>query len=291
MRWRCLPALAGIISLLPLVLSEKSLADEGEKGNKFEVQAHKDIAYYEGADAHPVKHKLDVFVPKGQKDFSVVLFVHGGVWRHGDKSFLGVYTALGSFLARNGVGAVVINYRLSPAVQHPAHVQDVARALAWTKKNIAKYGGRADQIFLCGHSAGGHLISLLVTDESYLKAEGLSSRDVKGVVSMSGVYSIPDRTFASVFGNAPGAAKKASPIEHVREGLPPFLLLFADEDFPGCDKKPAEAFCKALQDKGNKAEAIEVQDSNHYQILLSATQADDPVSRAILAFIAANTTR
>src|SRR5205823_5671892 len=104
-----------------------------------------------------------------------VFFVHGGAWRNGDKSgILGVYSALGRFLVRHGLGAVIINYRLSPAVRHPAHVQDVAKAFAWTHKNIARYGGRPDQIFLCGHSAGGHLVALLATDPTYLKAEGLT---------------------------------------------------------------------------------------------------------------------
>src|SRR5947209_5431295 len=66
----------------------------------------------------------------------------------------------------------------------------VARAFAWTQKHAAEYGGRPDQIFACGHSAGGHLVSLLATDESYLKAEGLSAKDIKGVISVSGVYQV-----------------------------------------------------------------------------------------------------
>src|SRR5262245_29640481 len=119
---------------------------------KHEVKVVNDLAYYEGADADPAKHKLDLYLPKGQKDFPVLFFVHGGTWKSGDRK---VYLKFGELFASHGIGTVVISYRLSPKVQHPAHVQDVARAFAWTWSNIPKHGGRADQIVACGHSAGG----------------------------------------------------------------------------------------------------------------------------------------
>jgi len=141
------------------VATETALADskEAEKpaAPRWEVQRLKDLAYYSGPGADPIKHKLDLYVPKGKKDFPVVFFVHGGAWRHGDKSWLGVYSTLGLAWARHGVGTVVINYRLSPAVTHPEHIKDVARAFAWVHKNIRQYGGRPDEIFVTGHSAGG----------------------------------------------------------------------------------------------------------------------------------------
>ena len=86
----------------------------------------------------------------------MIFFVHGGAWRHGDKRYLGVYSSLAMCLARHGLGTVVPNYRLSPAVQHPEHIKDVARAFAWTRKHIGNYGGCPDQIFVSGHSAGAH---------------------------------------------------------------------------------------------------------------------------------------
>src|SRR5207253_1485913 len=70
-------------------------------GKLFAVQPVKDVVYYDGKGADPVHHKLDLYMPKGERDFPVVFFVHGGGWRHGDKGFLGVYQALGTFLARH----------------------------------------------------------------------------------------------------------------------------------------------------------------------------------------------
>ena len=187
-----------------------------------EVQIIPDVPYYTGKDADPVKHRLDLYLPRGQKDFPVLFFVHGGAWRHGDKSYLGVYSMLGMFWARHGVGAAITNYRLTPTVMHPEHIKDVAKAFAWTYKNIDRYGGRADEIFVSGHSAGGHLVALLATDDSYLKAEGLSLRTIRGAIPMSGVYDVGERNriFDAAFGTAPKAREDASPLFHVTRGGP-----------------------------------------------------------------------
>src|SRR5262245_48874078 len=92
------------------------------------VKDVKDVTYSSAPGHDPVKHKLDLYLPDGLKDYPVVLFVHGGAWVRGDKNYLGVYRALGRSLARRGVGVAVTNYRLSPKVKHPEHVKDVARA-------------------------------------------------------------------------------------------------------------------------------------------------------------------
>jgi acetyl esterase/lipase len=283
-------ALPGCAAVLALALTSlPAPAAEADRRGKFEVRVVKDLAYYDGPGADKVKHKLDLYLPKGHKDFPVLFFVHGGAWLHGDKNFFGVYSGLGSFYARQGVGVVVTNYRLSPGVAHPEHVKDVARAFAWTHKHIADYGGRPDQLFVCGHSAGGHLISLLVTDETYLKALGLGVKDVRGAIPLSGVYLINGKYLPTVFPTDPEVRRQASPLYQVKSALPPFLILYADKDYPACGKGPSEAFCKALKDKGNQAEAVEAKESDHFKIILTAALADSPVSKAILGFIAART--
>jgi acetyl esterase/lipase len=254
----------------------------------YEVKAVKDVAYYDGAGQHKAKHKLDLYLPTGTKDFPMLLFVHGGAWLHGDKGFgFGFYGALAKVYARQGIGVAVTNYRLSPAVKHPEHVKDVARAFAWLHKNAAKHGGDPARLFVCGHSAGGHLVSLLTTDESYLKEHKLTTKAIKGVIPISGVYALPEKLFAQVFGTDKELRKKASPITHARKGLPPFLILYADKDLPGCDKAPSELFCKALKDKGVAARTLEVKSSDHYRIIISAASGGSTVSAAILDFIRA----
>lgn len=249
------------------------------------IKSIRDITYYEGEGFDKVKHKLDLYVPADVKNFPVLFFVHGGGWRSGDKDYYGVYSGIGRFYAKRGIGSVVTNYRLSPKVKHPGHIQDVARAFAWTHKNIAKYGGRPDMIFPCGHSAGGHLVALLATDLSYLKAEGVKPDCICGVIPISGLFQIPP-FLSRVFGDR-DQQKNASPLSHAKKGLPPFLILYADKDLPYCGKDTAEEFKKALMKKDVPVESQEIVKSNHFKIILNVSASDKLVSNAILSFIMA----
>ena len=246
----------------------------------------------------------------------------------GDKSCAGLYSAVGEFLARQGFVAVLPNYRLSPWVKHPEHVRDVARAVAWTRRDIVSYGGDPRRLVLAGHSAGGHLIALLATDDSYLRAEGVPPEDVRGVIGVSGVYRIPhgrldvalggtgDRAFfldevfplrgatpptprrpfmtsgvplslnifGPAFGDDPDVRAAASPIHHVRAGLPPFLLITAERDLPTLPEMAAD-FARALREHGNDARSVRVGGRNHNSIMFRATSGDDPVASALVEFV------
>jgi arylformamidase len=252
-----------------------------------EVHVVKDVAYRDDKDADPVKHKLDLYLPKGRKDFPVVFFIHGGTWKSGDKK---IYGPLGELFARNGVGMAITNYRLSPKVKHPAHAEDVAKAFAWTHANVAKHGGRADQLFLCGHSAGGHLVALLATDESYLKAEKLSFANVKGVLALSGVYTIAPGLFASQFGNDLDVCRKASPLTHVNGKHPPFLIVYADKDYPLLGPL-AEQLCKALQKTKCDVELLKVKDRDHISIMRKLAEKGDPTAEALLKYVGKHSAR
>jgi acetyl esterase/lipase len=249
-------------------------------------EKHANIAYRTDEGADKERHTLDVYVPKGKKDFPVVLFVHGGSWKSGHKN---IYAALGQSLAADGIGCVICNYRLSPAVQHPAHVEDVARAFAWTSENITKYGGSKEHLFLCGHSAGGHLVSLLVTDPQYLKAQKHAPGEVKGVAALSGIYEISAgvKVFNEPFGKDEKVCKLASPLAHVAGKHPPFLLAYADNDFPHLDKS-AENMCAALKKVESPVELMKCADRNHYTIIIKFVDNTDPLNRAFRAFVQKN---
>lgn len=252
----------------------------------FEMESILNVAYYSGPGADPVRHRLDIYLPKGHKDFPVVFFIHGGAWIEGDKNQFGVYRALAKALTRHGIGVISTNYRLSPFVKHPEHIQDVARAFAWTYRNIGKHGGKPTELFVSGHSAGGHLAALLGTDESYLKAEGLSLDMIRGVMPISGVYIIPDdNIFDIAFANNRTARQKASPISHARRDAPPFLIVYATREFPFCGKECAEAFCASLKGQGARAQTFELSRRNHLTIILNAISDRDPVFQAMLSFV------
>ena len=129
---------------------------------------------------------LDVF-PAEQPASPVLVFIHGGYWRSLDK-------ADHSFLAQafTGQGACVVipNYDLCPAVTIPEIVLQMVRALAWTYRNAAKFGGDPKRITLVGHSAGGHLAAMLLTCQWPAHAPDLPADLVKNALSISGLYEL-----------------------------------------------------------------------------------------------------
>ena len=265
--------------------SSQGMAADDKPAKTYEVETIKDVSYYAGADRDKVKHNLDLYLPKGLKDYPVLFFVHGGAWSLGDKNDFGVYAAFGSAFAKLGVGVVVTNYRLSPKVKHPEHIKDIARAFAWTRENIAKRGGDKDRIFLCGHSAGAHLVALLATDASYLKVHDLTSKAIRGVVPISGPFILASGFLPKVFGDDKKSAPDAAPYTHVRKDLPPFLIVFADKDFFGCDRPVADAFSKALKAKGNVAETLEIKNHNHITVMMNAGMPAGKAYQEIVKFI------
>jgi acetyl esterase/lipase len=305
--------LASLVCLLASAVPGLAGPKKGEPApanQRYEVKTNRDITYYK-ADRDPdaYRHRLDVYRPKGDGPFPVLFFVHGGGWMAMSKDdvagLLG-YGTVARCLAERGLVVVVPNYRLSPAVKHPEHIKDVARAFAWTCKNIADYGGDLKQLFVGGHSAGGHLAALLITDETYLKAEGLSARDVRGVIGVSGVYRLEDfelhlsgmvpsgvvsakmdvRPLALVFGDDPKAARDASPLTHVRPGLPPFLLLNAGWDYPPL-RRMAKEFAAALKENSCAVEARKFAWRTHETLLfdIPRLRADREAVDAIAEFI------
>jgi len=146
---------------------------------------------YDIPTVSPNKHILDIYQPKNSENTPVLIFIHGGAWKQGDKN---MYMELGNtFAGYYNITTVIISYRLSAApyyALHPAHMTDVANAFRWVYDNIADYGGDPEKIFIFGQSAGAHLSTLLATDDQYLSDEGLSLSNIKANVSMSGIYDL-----------------------------------------------------------------------------------------------------
>jgi acetyl esterase/lipase len=132
---------------------------------------------------------LDVFFPPPSafRHAQIMVHIHGGGWQRGDRKadFYGA-PFMGRAYSKRGYVTLLPSYRLD---RHPAAAEDVARALRFAADNATRWGLRADcGILLSGHSAGAHLISLVLLDERYLRAVGLSRQRVMGVAAISGIY-------------------------------------------------------------------------------------------------------
>jgi acetyl esterase/lipase len=278
----------GAISVSSIATARGADAKAAASAN---IEVVRDQSYLEGPNADPIKHKLDLYLPAGRKDFPVVLFVHGGGWSHGDKKFwFDLYGKLGRSFAEKGIGVAVTNYRLAPQTKGHDQARDVARAFAWLHRNIAKYGGKSDDLFVAGHSAGGHLVSLIASDEHFLRDENLDPKVIRGVISVSGVYDVRPEMFLfkKVFGDDSQERRAASPITHVKAGLPAFLLLHGESELPYCDASCVERFHQTLQDSQVECKVTPIAKRDHITIITRIAEANDPGQQAILEFISSH---
>jgi arylformamidase len=133
--------------------------------------------------------KLDVF-PAAQATpggAPVLVFVHGGYWRSLDKSD---HSFVAPAFTAAGACVVIPNYDLCPAVTIPEITLQMVRALAWTYRHVADFGGNPERITVIGHSAGGHLAAMLLACLWRVHAPDLPADLVKNALSISGLYEL-----------------------------------------------------------------------------------------------------
>ena len=179
------------------------------------------------------RRQLDVYRPTAgaasTSPVPVIVFVHGGSWRSGDKH---LYRWLGKSLASQGFVAVLANYGLMPTVRFPDSAKDVAAAVAYAYRHAADWGGDPARLTLMGHSAGAHLTALVAYDGRYLAAEGLTPAILQGYVGLSGPYDflLDTPLLRDTFAGSPEREHDAQPINFVTAGAPRSLLVMGRDD-------------------------------------------------------------
>ena len=149
------------------------------------VDCKLDVAYGLGD-----KEKLDVFpcaMTDSSKTAPVLIFIHGGYWRSLDKAD---HSFLAPAFTQQGSCVVIPNYSLCPAVTVSDIVLQLVNAVAWVYKNIDKYGGNPERITLAGHSAGGHLVAMLLSCLWPKFDTTLPNDVVKNALSISGLFEL-----------------------------------------------------------------------------------------------------
>lgn len=134
---------------------------------------------------------LDIF-PAAQPRSPVLVFIHGGWWRSLDKR---EHSFVAASLVGSGAMVVLPNYDLCPGTpQAPVTIEHIAlqltKAIAWVYRNAALYGGSPGRIVVAGHSAGGHLATMMLCCEWPEVASGLPLRTVRAALSISGLYDL-----------------------------------------------------------------------------------------------------
>jgi arylformamidase len=248
---------------------------------------HADLAY--GDDA---SQRLDVYAPRGATAAPIVIFFHRGEWTKGDKCEVSYKP---QFLNEHGIVFVSANYRLSPAVTHPAHIKDVAAAVRWVYDHAAEFGGSPKKIVVMGHSAGCHLVTLLALDPRYLAGVGLHPTDLRAVVAWSGgAYDLVAKVKAGgsyapyihqAFGDSESDWRDASPMAHVGDAqpLPPFL--FASIEAGSDSHQAAEKLAGEIKKAKGRATVVVLEDRTHATANHLVGAPDDTTGSLLLKFV------
>lgn len=167
---------------------------------------------------------LDLYYPKNGKDFSSIVWFHGGGLTGGKKE-------IPNALKEKGYAVIGVEYRLSPTAKAPSYIEDAAAAVAWVFNNIEKYGGSRNLIFVSGHSAGGYLGMMITLDKQYLRKYSIDANRIAALIPFSG-QAITHYTIRKEQGiiNTQPIIDKYAPLYFVREDAPRMLLITGDRE-------------------------------------------------------------
>ncbi len=241
--------------------------------------------------------KLDFWAAKDTtKPAPLVIFVHGGGWKRGDKRNATGAAKVTHYIEQ-GYAVASVNYRLVPAAKVEDQAADVATAIAWLRSNAARLNIDPAKMVLMGHSAGAHLVALVGTDPRYARAAGFALSDIRGVIPLDGAaYDVPAQmtdgpgimkdTYAQAFGTDPARQKSLSPTLHADgPNAPAFLILHVDRDD---GKRQSEALGAALRQAGTPVQVTRIAGRGligHMEINRKLGQADYPATAVVDAWL------
>jgi len=249
----------------------------------------RDLAYCATADP---EQTLDLYRPRDPRatPTPLVVYVHGGAWRAGDKRGGVWFERIARALLSEGFAVASIDYRLAPADPWPRQIEDVRCAFTFLRTVAPERGLDPDRIAAWGTSAGAHLAALVALDDVE-----------RALVAFVGLYGIYDLTVeglsdlvrlggADVFGVLPGSADpvlvEASPALLASSGDPPVLLVHGADDTvvpPG----QSVALEEGLRDAGVEVELVLVENAEH-QFLESGgpiAPSAEAITAAVVTFL------
>ena len=205
---------------------------------------------------------FDFYYPDNIKDFPTIIWFHGGGLTEGERY-------IPDYLKDRGVAILGVGYRLSPNVKAVECIKDAAAATAWAFKNIKKYGGNNESIFVSGMSAGGYLTYMVGLDKSYLANYGINANQIAGLIPFSG-HAITHFTVRQEMG-IPGEQPiidNMAPLYHVRADAPPLLIITGDRELEMLGRYEENAYMMRMMKVAghNQVNIYELDGNNHGQM-------------------------
>ena len=218
----------------------------------------RDLAF--GADP---AQRLDVYRPAHASGAPVILYVHGGGWRRGDKAMPQMVKNKAPHWVGKGCVFVSTNYRMLPDANVVEQADDVARALAFVQSRAASWGGDPARVIVVGHSAGAHLVALMTADGTIASRQGaqpwlatvaLDSAALDMVAIMNRRHY---RFYDPVFGTDANFWRDASPTHRLKtKPAAPMLMVCSSRREDSCP--PAREFAAKASGLGGRVSVLPI---------------------------------
>jgi len=255
-----------------------SISKQFDSDTTDQYQTESNMLYYEFDSTQIDKYKnercrLDLYYPKNITNFPTVVWFHGGGLRGGNRF-------IPKELKNKNIAIAAVNYRLYPKINSPVYIEDAAAAVAWVFKNIHKFGGDPDLLFVAGHSAGGYLTSMVGLDKKWLAKYKIDANKIAGLIPFSGhtITHFTVREERGISGKQP-IIDNLAPLFYVRPDASPLILITGDRELELFGRYEENAYLKRMMivSGHKKTELYELQGFDHgemvkpaYEILLKS---------------------
>lgn len=251
---------------------------EESNAARAEIPCRLDLPY----GGHPGE-RLDVFPAERATPAPIHVFIHGGYWHRLDKKD---FSYVARALVPAGVATVVINYALMPTVTMAELVRQCRASIAWVHAHAASFGGDPGRITISGHSAGGHLVAMLLATD-WPAFAGLRPDVVKAGVAISGLYDLePIRLcyLNAVLALTPDDARVHSPTLLTPKHASPLLLPLGALEGPEYHRQ-SEEMAAAWRRHGGRADIMDLAGHDHFSIVWELGLRDSVLARAVRALV------
>ena len=231
------------------------------------------VAYGRSAD-----EVLDIF-PAATPRAPTQIFVHGGAWRNFTKDD---YSFAAEAYVGNGINAVIVNFAKVLQVPLPEMVTQVHRAIAWVIRNVSRWSGDANRIYVSGHSSGAHLAAMAMIRG--WASQGLGERPIKGAQLISGPYDMEPVLLSarsSYVKLRKDEERALSPVLHAARIACPVFVGYAEHDTDEFQRQ-SQAFAAALEKAGRLDGVRRFEGVNHFELMERFGDPQSPLVQEIV---------
>jgi arylformamidase len=220
------------------------------------------------------RERLDFF-PAGRAKGATLVFIHGGYWQMNDKENFH-FIAEGPLA--HGINVAIIEYTLAPEADMDRIVAEVRRSVAWVGAHLSELGGDPGRLYVSGHSAGGHLTAMAMTDPG-----------VKGGLPISGIFELEPIRLCYLNEKLRldmAQTERHSPLHHLPAKAAPQIVAVGGAELPELVRQSKE-YAAAWVAKGLPGRYLELAEHDHFSILEELAEPDGLLTEALIELVAA----